>query len=145
MGVSSWDGVCPTSVLSGVGDRLSVNGSCRNVGRSGMFSDFTFPKAVNSFTLLLFTRNDRPFLSRSNVPLGKVFMTRYGPSHLSSSFSLVSRKIRRSRKTNWPGERLFSTIFSSCRSLYFCEFRRAFLVATCLFKNKCRKSPSIGA
>ena len=98
----------------------------------------TCPIAVKGLTLCLLTRMLRPFLRRSRVPLGNTLVMRYGPSHLSSIFSLVLRKRRLSRKTNCPGFRITSTVLASCLCLYLSVFCKAFLVATCLFKNKCR-------
>ena len=79
--------------------KSSVGVSRRSGDKSGMVV-LTLPMAVNGLTLCLLTRMERPFLIKSRVPLGKTLETTYGPSHLSSSFSLVLRNKRRSRKTN---------------------------------------------
>jgi len=94
-----------------------VMSSCCWGGKLGI-RVLTCPIAVNGLTLCLLTLIDRPFLMISRVPLGKTLVTRYGPSHLSSIFSLVFRNIRLSRKTNCPGFITVSLIPLSCRCLY---------------------------
>jgi hypothetical protein len=79
-----------------------VISSCCWGGKSGI-RVFTCPIAVKGLTLFLLTRIARPFLIMSSVPLENTLVTRYGPSHLSSIFSLVFRNMRLSRKTNCPG------------------------------------------
>lgn len=126
-GRSSLSSIISVSGVAKSSDGRGISGKCV----------LTLPIAVNGFTRCLLTLIVRPFLIRSKVPLENTLLMRYGPSHLSSIFSLVLRKRRLSRNTNCPGANSVSFTLSSCLCLYSLDLVKAFLSAVCLFRNKC--------